>query len=572
MLKKWIRKWLGFDEAAKPAQEVLPPSKKPIHSYFSTAPLERGGVRVGENLEGYLKRTSGQVFQRGPQDLVVQRMAVAMDGAVSMEVAAMDDASDFIKGQFAYSGCVMPDAQIDWYAAQSFIGYQMCAILAQHWFIDKACAMPARDAIRNGYAITRDDGEKLDSKITDEYRRLDKRLKIKANCVEAVRKMRIFGIRVVLFEVLSDDPDYYLKPFNPDGVKPGSYRGISQVDPYWVTPELDQTASADPASRHFYEPTWWRISGKRYHRSHLIVLRTCEVPDVLKPTYFFGGVPLTQRIYERVYAAERTANEAPQLALTKRSTYIHVDLEAAAANQQGLTDKLTFWRYMLDNFGVKVLGKEETAEQFDTALNDLDETIMTQFQLACSVAGVPATKMLGVQPKGFNATGEYEESNYHEELESVQEHDMGPIIDRHNLLCMRSFIAPKFGIPAFEVGVVFEDLDAETAKEKAERHGLEAEADMKWAQSGAVDGIDIRKRLIDDKDGPYTGIEEAEPEGPRPATVVEPGAQKTAPNTAPGTEAQPPAPAAPGATPPAHDSIEGILYGLGAWIDAQTSH
>ena len=570
MLKKMVRKWLGLD--APPAQEVLPPAKAPTRGFFSTSPLDRPGMHVGENLETYLKRTGSKAFQRDASDVAVYSQAVGLDGAISLTQHAMDDTGDF-KGTFAFTGGAMPDAQIDWYAAQSFIGYQMCAILAQHWFVDKACTMPARDAIRNGYRVTRDDGEKLDPKVTTELAKLDKRFKIKANCVEAERKMRMFGIRVILFEVVSTDPDYYLKPFNPDGITPGSYKGISQVDPYWVTPELDQNASANPASKHFYEPTWWRISGKRYHRSHLVVIKTCEVPDVLKPTYYFGGVSLPQRIYERVYAAERTANEAPQLALTKRATYIHVDLEAAAANQQGLMDKLASWRYWLDNFGVKVLGKEETAEQFDTNLANFDETIMTQFQLSCSIAGVPATKMLGVQPKGFNATGEYEESNYHEELEGVQEHDMGPIIDRHNLLCMRAYIVPKFKIPAFELGVVFEDLDAETAKEKAERHGLEAEADMKWAQSGAVDGLDIRNRLINDKDGPYTGIEEAEPEGPRPATVVEPGAQKTAPNTAPGTEPQPPAtpPAAP-AQQPAADSVEGILLGLSAWIDAQTSH
>lgn len=570
MLRAFFRSWLGIDGAPVAVKaEVLPPAKQPTHGYFSTAPMERNGARPGEDLEQYLKRTSGRVFQRAAGDVSVGQMVVAaQDGAVTVEGVAMDDSGDFIKGQFAYGGGgPMPDAQIDWYAAQSFIGYQMCAILAQHWFIDKACSMPARDAIRNGYTVTRDDGEKLDPKVTTELQKLDRRFKIKANCVEAVRKMRIFGIRIVLFEVNSTDPDYYVKPFNPDGVTPGSYRGMSQIDPYWITPELDQVASANPASKHFYEPTWWRINGKRYHRSHLVVIRTCEVPDVLKPTYFFGGVPLPQRIYERVYAAERTANEAPQLALTKRSTYIHVDLEAAAANQEGLISKLLQWRYMLDNFGVKVLGKEETAEQFDTNLSNFDETIMTQFQLCCSIAGVPATKMLGTQPKGFNATGEYEEANYHEELESIQELDMGPIIDRHNILCMRSYIVPKFKIAPIELGVNFEDLDAETAKEKAERHALEADADFKWAQTGAVDGIDVRNRLINDKDGPYTGIEEAEPEGPRPQTVVDPNAPKTAPNTPPGTTPTP-APA----TTPAADSIEGILLGLDAWVNAQTRH
>lgn len=43
------------------------------------------------------------------------------------------------------------EAQLGFYAAGSiFIGYQACAMLATNWLIDKACNMPARDAVRNG--------------------------------------------------------------------------------------------------------------------------------------------------------------------------------------------------------------------------------------------------------------------------------------------------------------------------------------------------------------------------------------------------------------------------------------
>ncbi|MFL9599050.1 anti-CBASS protein Acb1 family protein, partial [Aeromonas veronii] len=66
-------------------------------------------------------------------------------------------------------------------------------------------------------------------------------------------------------------------------------------------------------------------------------------PDILKPTYIFGGIPLTQRIYERVYAAERTANEAPLLAMSKRTSTIHVDVEKAIANEDAFNARLAFW-------------------------------------------------------------------------------------------------------------------------------------------------------------------------------------------------------------------------------------
>jgi len=517
--------------------EILPPASAhmPAQGFFSTVARQPYAWRPEENLALWLQRMTPSVFQRTHKDVQSVAVSVGMDSAIEVTPVrfAMDDNS--LKDAYVLnSGMPMPDVQITWYAAQSFIGYQMCAVLLQHWFIDQACTMPPRDAIRNGYDVARSDGEKLPPKVVDEFKKLDKRFKAKWNCAEAVRKCRAFGIRVILFEVASTDPDYYLKPFNPDGVTPGSYKGMSQVDPYWITPELDFNASANPASKHFYEPTYWRINGKRYHRSHLVVLKTCEVPDVLKPTYFYGGIPLPQRIYERVYAAERTTNEGPQLALTKRTTVVEgVDMAAAAANQAEFQKRIQDWAYMRDNYGVRLSGGTEKVAQFDTALADVDTVIMTQWQIACAIAQVPATKMLGVQPKGFNATGESEEANYHESLESIQEHDMAPILDRHHLLCVRSYICPKFKCEPFETHVEFADLDAETAKEKAERELAESNADKNWSDTGAVDGIDVRNKLINRKGGSYYGIEEAMPEGPRPDTVVDPDAPKTAPNTPP---------------------------------------
>lgn len=559
-----ILRALGLQLAPKPqtAVTVLPPKHD---GFFSTDVLK---MRGEQDLKDWVAGLDGIAFKRTHSNISHADPRVDDAGALSF---AMDSADygDSLKGIFTLNGYSMSDAQAAWYAAQGFIGYQMCAVLAQHWFIDKACTMPARDATRNGYEITVNEEGEIRPEILQYMKKLDKKFKVQMNAREAVRNCRIFGIRIVLFEVKSTDPDYYVKPFNPDGITPGSYLGMSQVDPYWITPELDLNASSNPASKHFYEPTYWRINGVRYHRSHLVVLKTCEVPDVLKPSYFYGGIPLPQRLYERVYASERTANEAPQLALSKRATVVHTDMVAAVANQQGLTDRLNLWAYYRDNYGIKVVGKDETVEQFETALGDVDTVIMTQFQLSCAIAGTPATKMLGVQPKGFNATGEYEEASYHEDLESMQEHDVRPIVERHHLLCMRSYIVPKFGLnKPIETTVTFNPMDAETGKEAAERRLAESQAAKNYSDTGAIDGIDVRAKLIADKDSGYNGISEVEVPGPRPISVVDPGAPKTDPNSPPPAVAAAGGPAAPkpaapaAAAPPPKTAMDAALESI----------
>lgn len=346
----------------------------------------------------------------------------------------------------------------------------------------------------------------MDPEIADEIRNYDKEFDLIRNLYDFIYMGKIFGIRIVIFIIDSDDPEFYFKPFNPDGIKPGSYKGMTQIDPYWMTPELGPEAAGDPASKYFYEPTWWRANAKRFHRSHLIIYRTCEVPDILKPTYFYGGIPLPQQIYERVYEAERMANEATQLALTKRSTVVHIDLAQAIANQAAIENKMQTWATYRDNYGVKLLGEKEVAEQFDTSLSDLDSVIMTQYQIVAGAAGVPATKLLSTQPKGFNATGEFDEANYHEMLSSLQKNNLTPLIERHHLILMRSEIAPNNGIEPFDTTVKWNPLDEATAIEKAEVEKTKAETDAILINAGVINGSDARERIISDSESCYSGL------------------------------------------------------------------
>jgi len=488
-----FRRWLHRNDEPAPKRAEAQPVER--MSIMSTD----GGLPAG--------RTRLERLQRLAAALPVPKMAViGADGAVT----AMDANNwpDGIKAGFNLGNQIgMPEVQAAWYGSQGFIGYQVMALIAQHWLVNKACLIPARDAIRKGYKFTVNDGTVVDPKIIDAINRANKRFRLNRTLVEYVKQGRVFGIRIALFVVTSPDPDYYVKPFNPDSITPGSYKGISQIDPYWTAPELTNSAAMDPASLDFYEPTYWIVNGKRIHKSHLCVMRGPEVADVLKPAYLYGGLSVPQLIFERVYGAERTANEAPQLAMTKRADIFYTNVAAAIANPSVFAEAMDWWRAQLDNYGVKVADKEaDKVERLDTSLADLDVVIMTQYQLVASAANVPATKLLGTTPKGFNSTGDYETDSYHEELESIQANDLEPLIDRHMVCLIRSEIAPKFGIQPFSVECTWEPLSTLTTKEQAEVNKIKAETDKVLKDAGAIDGTDIRNRVASDEQSGYNGV------------------------------------------------------------------
>jgi len=473
----------------KPEEKPVEAEESDALSYFSTHKML--------DVQAMAKLRENPFLVTPDQMQVVSAEGVAMDGATGVGGTA--------KQAFTLGQQRIPEQLFNWYLMQSFIGYQACALISQQWLIDRSCSMKGSDAVRNGYKVALDNGEEADAELIKYIEKRDRKFKVKHNLRQADKFKNVFGIRHVLF--LYDGVDYE-KPFNPDGIKPGSYRGMSQIDPYWVTQLLTTAGVEDPEDPMFYEPEFWVISGKKIHHTHFAILYGPEVSDILKPSYQYGGIPLTQRIMERVYAAERTANEAPQLAMTKRMNVRKMDLEKAVANQAKFEDSLNVMARYRDNYGIYAIGQEEDYQQLETALTDLDVTIMTQYQIVAGITGIPATKLMGTSPKGFAATGDYEMDAYHEELESIQENDLSPIVQRHHLCLLHSELIPKFGLSdKDEIDHVWNPLSVMSEDELATMQMNKSTTAKNYIDIGALDAYDVRDAIAKDENSGFTGIE-----------------------------------------------------------------
>lgn len=376
-----------------------------------------------------------------------------------------------------------------YYVEQGFIGYQVCAILMQNGMISKACEKPAKAAVKNGYKLSN-----MDEELSTELHSHDKKFCIIKNLIEYEHFKRGFGIRAAMIRYEGAD---YSKPFNIDAIRKGQYLGISQIDPYWMTPVDVNTQS--PAAMDYYKPKMWDIAGAKIHHSHLIISVTKEVPDILKPTYNYGGIPLTQELYKRVYAAERTANEAPMLASSKRTRIMKTDIVAAMADKSKFDKKIRSISEFQDNYGVLPTGQDEDYSQHDTSLADLDSVIMTQYQLVASIAGIPASELLETTPKGFNATGEGERKSYHATLESIQRDSLEPVLDRHYQALQKHLGKTKIE----DVVILWPELDSPTAVEASTIR----EADMRTATgyqaSGSLSADDVRNSIAADENSGF---------------------------------------------------------------------
>lgn len=395
--------------------------------------------------------------------------------------------------------------------SQSFIGWQACAYLYQsHWAISRACNAPAEDAMAPGYHLTyshTDDKPGDPKKLVEIVEKSKNIFKIPEICVRAESKTREFGGIVVVPDI--DGVDFE-KPFNIDAVKKGAYRGLQVVEPYWIQPELDSNAVLTPESIGFYEPTFYKISGKkirRYHRSWVIPTVHIEVADYLKPMYYWFGPSVPQLIYEAVAQAQRVATEAPLLAQTKRLVVVDADLMNYSANQKEADMALQNLTYLRDNFGVYVKNPGDDLIQLDTTLSDFPDLIMVKWQEVSAAAEMPAVKLLKTQPKGFNSTGEYEENDYKQALKRIQENKYKKIINFHNMLFTKS----EYG-QVLNLVTQFYPIDTPSEAEQseiAEKLSLEL---IHYVSGGIISHQEARDVLRNDPRGIYTFLKKEIPE------------------------------------------------------------
>lgn len=396
-----------------------------------------------------------------------------------------------------------------YFAKRGFIGFNNCSILSQDWLIQKAITAPVEDAVAVAYSLNSNEKE-----ITEEEKDVMTEIKnisdditlfdIKDVCKKFTINKRKFGQSLCI--PLIDGVDYS-KPFNIDAVGYHTYKGMVTIEPVWVVGVLDIDGTINPLSRSFYKPKWFRLpNGTLIHHSWCVFGVYGDVADILKPTYFWGGIPLPQMLYEQVYAAHKTAMEAPALALTKRSFYIDGQPESMLFNRKE-REQITALSWVKDNFGWIVKKPNSQIGQLDTTLTDFDNVVMLSYQLVAAISGVIATRLLETSPKGWQSSGSYEDKQYSKLLKSILQSDFKPILELHYKLLAKS----KYNLDK-EYIISFADIDVPTAKETAEIREINARTDSTYINAGVLAPDEVRQVLRENENSGYPALEEELPE------------------------------------------------------------
>lgn len=340
----------------------------------------------------------------------------------------------------------------------------------------------------------------------------------------------------------TDNPEELLKSIG-DGrdeishskINKGSVKKLRTVEAVWCYPTSYN--SNNPLADDWYRPNEWYVQSQKVHSSRLITLVGREVSDLLKPTYSFGGLSMSQMAKPYVDNWLQTRQSVNAI-ISAFVTWV-LKTNMGVLNQldgEALFNRADMYNNLRDNRGLMMIDKDtEEFANVSAPLGGLSELQAQAQEHMASVSHIPLVKLTGISPQGLNASSEGEIRSFYDWINSFQEKLYRKPIHRLMGLVMLSLWDEIDEDIDFE----FEPLWSLDEKGMAEVEKTKAETDQILIDVGSISPEESRKRVAASEGSGYSSIdvedvpdlqgeeeEGLEPMGGRPNPVEDPNDKK----------------------------------------------
>ena len=395
-----------------------------------------------------------------------------------------------------------------------FIGYAALSLLSQHPLIRAMIETLADEMTRKWIEFGGQGSEESDAKRVKALQAATEKYRLKAYFNTAMKKTGYFG-GCMLFIDMGDDTRSpagmaeVQTPLTIDSAKigRGSFKGFRVIEPINCYPA---PYNADnPLAPDYYRPTGWLVQGRRVHASRMLHFVQNEPPILLKPAYNFFGIPLAQMALDYVDRFDTVRISVAKLVKRFITSVLKTDMSQLLNNGSyedaaSLKARALMWSLLGSNDGLMALDKEaEDFVQVNTPLSGLADIVSQQLELLAAISRTPAVKLLGISPKGFNSTGEYDEANWYDHVASQQSIVFADNLDRAIKIIQLS----ETGQIDADLTHKFVPLHEQSETEKATNRKANADTFAVYYDRGVLSAEEERTRLASDPDSGYDSID-----------------------------------------------------------------
>ncbi|TAM15957.1 MAG: DUF1073 domain-containing protein [Pandoraea sp.] len=497
---------------ASPSRLPLAPQDR-VEPHWPDVGPRRAGLKISPNI---VEQLAAQDSARGagidwrakfsPPEVAPGTVPKG-DGAAAPQVA-MDSVCDNLAATLGQCGGFNQVSGVD------FIGYAALSLLSQHPLIRAMVETLADEMTRKWIEFGGQGSEESDAKRVQALQASTEKFKLKQAFNRAAKKTGYFG-GCMLYIDLGDDtrtPQGLAEvatpiTLDPAKIRKGSFKGFRMIEPINCYPA---PYNADnPLAPDYYQPTAYFVQGRKVHASRLLHFVQNEPPILLKPAYNFFGVPLAQMALDYVDRFDTVRISVAKLIKRFSTSILQTDMSQVLNggnydDTSSLKARALMWSLLGSNEGLLVLDKEmEDFVQVNTPLAGLGDIVSQQLELLAAISRTPAVKLLGISPKGFNATGEYDEANWYDHVSSQQGIVFADNLDRAIKIIQLS----ETGVIDKDLTHRFVPLHEQTEMEKATVRKTNADTFALYFDRGVLSNEEERVRLAADADSGYDSID-----------------------------------------------------------------
>ena len=394
------------------------------------------------------------------------------------------------------------------------------------WLATRIIDTPAEDMTRSWYTLTGN----FDPDDLADLKRLEAKHSVKQELTDAIRWARLFGGSLALM-VIDGEGDRLEEPLDLEILPPDCFQGLLVLDrAMGIAPSLELVTDLNDPD--YGLPMYYTVNVDdgdsntlTIHHSRILRFVGRPLPRMEEMAEDYWGASELEHIWDELQKRSATSANIAQLVFQANITTLKMsDFGEKVAwgtdkARNAVRSMISEENRFRTSFGLQLLSKDDSLENHPytfAGLNDIYESFMMDISGA---AEIPATKLFGRSPQGFQSTGEAELRNYYEMIAGLQERHLRPAMER--LLPVMAISC--FGYLPEDLDFVFNPLATVTAEEAEDLAGKLSDRVSQLYEAGLLTYQEARNELktVGEKYAAYSGIDpDAEPPAPTLASVV----------------------------------------------------
>lgn len=302
------------------------------------------------------------------------------------------------------------------------LSYQSCAAYATDAIIHKALEVITEECFSRGgifkFADEEDTQDFDINKFNKEWLNND----FFSTARLAFYNSLVFGGSFIYINTNDSDLE---KQLYFDGKNINKFINFKVLEPWQFAPAAVNTVN--PLKDDYMTPSMWYVQGAgSVHESRFIKVNAFPVSDLYKPMFNYLGLSLVFFMKDYVAVADTIRQSLGDLFL-RFATIIIKAPHHKISNEEGYA-RVKHILNTRNNLGAVILANDEEFVVDNMSISGLSEIVQHAYELVTATSYVPTVKLLGIEPSGFNSTGEYSIKNFYDNILAFQKNIITPYI------------------------------------------------------------------------------------------------------------------------------------------------